>query len=77
MGKLRMRGCTHCRNGEVYIDHDQYGWYESCLQCGYSRDLPDLIQPAADAFKVEEKVRVPVNRGRAGDYDKGAQTDRR
>jgi len=42
MGKLKKGSCTHCRNGEVFIDHDQYGWYESCLQCGYSRDLPDL-----------------------------------
>jgi len=48
MGKLKINGCTHCKNGEVFVDHDQYGWYECCLQCGYTRDLPDIAQTAPE-----------------------------
>jgi hypothetical protein len=46
VGKLRVGSCPRCNNGEVFIDRDQYGWYECCLQCGYARDLPDFISPA-------------------------------
>ncbi len=46
MGKLKIHGCTRCNKGEVFIDRDQYGWYECCLQCGYSRDLPDIVLSA-------------------------------
>jgi hypothetical protein len=43
MGKIRLHGCVRCK-GDVSIDKDQYGWYENCLQCGYTRDLPDRVQ---------------------------------
>lgn len=35
--------CLRC-GGRLYIECDTYGTYETCLQCGYTRDL-----------KVEEK----------------------
>jgi len=53
MGKIKVRGCIHCQNGEVFVDHDMYGWYETCLQCGYSHDLPDIMEPAAEECKDE------------------------
>lgn len=31
--------CPRCSNGQLISDRDRYGPYESCLQCGYSRDL--------------------------------------
>ncbi len=57
MGKLKIRGCTRCNKGEVFIDRDQYGWYECCLQCGYTRDLPDVVLP------------LPARRNTAGQTD--------
>lgn len=30
--------CPRCR-GNLYPDMDTYGWYQYCLQCGYSHDL--------------------------------------
>jgi hypothetical protein len=49
MGKLKIGNCPRCKQGEVFIDRDQYGWYECCLQCGYTRDLLDIVRvPAAD-----------------------------
>jgi hypothetical protein len=71
MGKLKINGCTHCRNGEIFIDHDQYGWYECCLQCGYSRDLPDIAQPADNEWKNIEKGGLPVRKGGSIHISKG------
>jgi hypothetical protein len=65
VGKLRIRGCTHCKNGEMFIDRDMYGWYECCLQCGYSHDLPEIAQSEAVAWKNREKVGLPVKKGRS------------
>lgn len=30
--------CSKC-GGNLYIDRDPYGWYEQCLQCGFTCDL--------------------------------------
>jgi len=75
MGKLKIRGCAHCGNGEVFIDHDQYGWYESCLQCGYSRDLPDLFPPAPGLNpEPEKKQRAMTDKKRTSGARKRQQT---
>jgi hypothetical protein len=62
VGILKLRKCTHCKNGEVFIDHDLYGWYESCLQCGYNRDLPDIAQPVTGDRESSEKDRRLVKK---------------
>ena len=31
--------CPRC-SGDLYADHDQYGPYITCAQCGFSKDLP-------------------------------------
>ena len=33
--------CPKCR-GQTFIGKDIYGWYEKCLQCGRSTDLPRI-----------------------------------
>ncbi|MFC2013812.1 hypothetical protein ACFLU8_02900 [Chloroflexota bacterium] len=30
--------CPKC-NGNIYLESDNYGCYEQCLQCGYSHDI--------------------------------------
>jgi hypothetical protein len=64
MGKLKIGSCPRCNNGEVFIDRDIYGWYECCLQCGYSRDLPDIVLPVsvAQSGAVKETVPAPAVR---------------
>jgi len=42
---LRLKSCPKCKNGDVTLDRDYYGWYEYCLQCGYMRDLVDMDEP--------------------------------
>ena len=38
---LRERGCPKCK-GDVWLDQDEYGWYEQCLMCGYLCSLDGL-----------------------------------
>jgi hypothetical protein len=71
MGKLKIRGCTRCNKGEVFIDRDQYGWYECCLQCGYTRDLADIAQPVAKEWKSREKEGLPERKARSITISKG------
>ena len=33
--------CPRC-GGNIFIDKDIHGWYEQCLQCGRSSDLPEV-----------------------------------
>lgn len=45
--------CPKC-GGNVYLTDDSYGYYEMCLQCGYTRDLEG-------ASHIEKKI--PVAQG--------------
>ena len=38
---MRLNNCLKC-HGDVRLDHDQYGWYEHCIQCGFTRDLEPM-----------------------------------
>ena len=49
---LRLKGCPKCR-GALYLASDMYGRYVNCLQCGFTKDLPDTQpQPAPVAEAV-------------------------
>jgi ribosomal protein S27AE len=41
--------CPKC-GGNIYLDSDEHGWFEHCLQCGYTSDLevtaPKYTQPS-------------------------------
>ncbi len=58
-GIQRVR-CPKC-SGNTYFDKDCYGWYEKCLFCGWSQDLPDAElkendeQSGGDHYKPIEK----------------------
>ena len=41
---LRLKSCPKCKNGDVMLDRDYYGWYEYCIQCGYVRDLMSMAE---------------------------------
>jgi ribosomal protein S27AE len=34
----KKKACPRC-GGNVFLDTDQYGWFEHCLRCGHTRDL--------------------------------------
>ena len=35
-----LKGCPKCK-GDLFLEHDSYGKFQTCLQCGYSKDLVD------------------------------------
>ncbi len=37
---LKLKGCPKCQ-GALHLVSDMYGRYVNCLQCGFTRDLPD------------------------------------
>jgi len=43
MVKWKFRSCSRC-DGDIFIDRDLYGWFEQCIQCGYMRDLIDVVE---------------------------------
>jgi hypothetical protein len=40
-GNERLR-CPKC-GGNIFFDRDFYGWFEKCICCGWSRDLPGIV----------------------------------
>ena len=70
MGKIKIGTCPRCKKGELFIDRDLYGWFESCLQCGYTRDLPEIARPVQGQI-VEEKEKAP-EKAWTGTQKKGA-----
>ena len=40
--------CSKC-GGNLYIDKDHYGWYEQCLQCGFTCDLKVVCKNEKEA----------------------------
>jgi len=41
---LKIKSCPRCKEGDITFDRDQYGWYEYCIQCGYTRDLIGIVE---------------------------------
>ena len=41
---LRFKSCPRCKNGDVTLDRDYYGWYECCIQCGHISDLGSVVK---------------------------------
>ncbi len=55
---LKLKSCPKCKEGDVTFDRDQYGWYEYCIQCGYTRDLMHIGELAdAPAYRENEDDR--------------------
>jgi hypothetical protein len=47
MARLR---CPKC-GGNIYFDKDYYGWFEKCICCGWSRDLPGIELNTSDRIR--------------------------
>ncbi|MDD5700723.1 MAG: hypothetical protein PHU23_01630 [Dehalococcoidales bacterium] len=48
---MKLHGCKKCK-GALILDKDEFGWFEECIQCGYTRDVP---------------LNIPFNTPEAGD----------
>lgn len=38
MARWKLKGCIRC-GGDLFVDRDEYDWYEGCLCCGYRGEL--------------------------------------
>ncbi len=55
---LKLKGCPKCQ-GALTLASDMYGRYVNCLQCGFTRDLPETTPQAgipATAAPVVETI---------------------
>jgi hypothetical protein len=55
------RRCPKC-GGSLYLDRDQFGFFEQCLQCGLVSDLKEIVENKNKTVKVEARVTAGVNR---------------
>lgn len=46
---MRLKSCPRCK-GDVMVEHDYYGWYEQCMQCGHISDLPDVMAVPPETY---------------------------
>ena len=55
---LRLKSCPRCKNGDITLDRDYYGWYQLCIQCGYMRDLIIIVERKRekDQFKKYQRT---------------------
>lgn len=64
MTRWKLKSCPRC-GGDILIDQDHHGWYEACLQCGYSSELQNLTEFKQPTPKREgELVRAQVSAGK-------------
>ena len=55
---FKLKSCPKC-NGDVLIDRDHYGWYEECLQCGFTLDLRVIYNDEKEVvFTTLKKLNV-------------------
>jgi hypothetical protein len=59
----RLKGCVRCA-GDMFIEKDQDGWYEACLQCGYREQLGLIAEAANQPLATREKAAVRPRRRR-------------
>ena len=45
---LLFKSCPRC-NGDVNVNHDMYGHYKKCLQCGFMEDVQTADEALAAA----------------------------
>ena len=58
---LKLKGCPKCQ-GSLYLATDMYGRYINCLQCGFTRDLPDTLTPAKPVGPSEATYQPEVRK---------------
>jgi hypothetical protein len=60
---LSQKNCPRCKKGNIGVDRDQYGWYEYCIQCGYTRDLISMGEPGQQALGKRQRKTKASSKG--------------
>ena len=60
----KIKGCPKC-HGDVFIDKDMDGWFEKCLQCGYTHYMSKVVEVSEEpVVRKRKRERVLVGAGR-------------
>ncbi len=59
----KLKACPRC-GGDVFIDKGLDNWYMACLQCGYQRELREIVVASEVQEPEREKEPVLARRGR-------------
>ncbi|MDD2472144.1 MAG: hypothetical protein PHT28_04415 [Dehalococcoidales bacterium] len=51
----KMKSCPKC-NGDLYLDYDEDGMFNHCLQCGYVGDLYPSCPVAEQSDAIKQLV---------------------
>ena len=60
MAIWKLKGCPRC-GGDLYLDNDEYDWYETCLQCSFRQELKE-VDKLVENNNLSEKKPVLVGR---------------
>ena len=52
---IKFKLCPRCR-GDLYLAEDIFGRYLSCLQCGYLKDVPEVMEKPIPGPAREEEL---------------------
>ncbi len=57
---LLLKNCPRCREGDVAVDRDIYGWNALCLQCGFMVDLtgPEAADQVLESCRENDRMQV-------------------
>lgn len=58
----KLKSCPRC-DGDMFIDRDLYDCHEQCIQCGYARELIDIVEleQQQSCGENEEKGKVKTS----------------
>lgn len=60
---LWLKECPKCENGDLVMDRDLYGFYRSCVQCGYYEELPsDRVLTLAPVLSTVKRPILTASR---------------
>ena len=51
----RFKSCPRCK-GDMFIDKNGDSWYEECLQCGFSRELVDMVVVGTQPSSMKNSI---------------------
>jgi len=65
MAVWKLKNCPQCKS-ELFIQREKEIWYESCVLCGYSRDISNLVAENAVGqiklkYQIEASRELPPN----------------
>jgi DNA-directed RNA polymerase subunit M/transcription elongation factor TFIIS len=53
----KLKTCPRCQ-GDLFVDKDNDGWFEQCLQCGYRKEMRPIAEQKS-ARPAPEAERLP------------------